>query len=483
MCFLIPLRPSLSLSFHKHFRRDKKTLCNMIVCGKEVRDGCPELHEGINARSLMRMEQAELRDNIMMQRREALARQSLAHQRALVQVPGLPVPSAGSVPVPPGNAFVGALGAQELEMLQAASSAGGFDAKRMSAQKVDIQNGQEAQQQRLQQDKEQSLSTETGIAPPVGTGNQPGAPQVLGPNGQPINSGPSSLASQNQFPPILPPFPASAPIPGPANAGPGAPMRSLPYSLPVGDGSLAAMVDNSDPADVQARIDAMQARILELKRRQLAELEAKHAELQLLEAEEQVRIRRQNAAAEGARAEAFEEQLRLRQENMMGIGAGAHPPAMLPPVAGDTKNGNALGIPVATGPSFADPAPAARVNGEATREMSLTQAPVEAPGPQVQVAPSERVEAASTSALTVQVENPPSNTTGIDASVNGHFCTNQAPSTATTAAADTDFAASSQGQGDTGTLPSTSMTLAEDDPVAFEVAANTCTGDALQATI
>ena len=57
--------PDQDSFFHKNFRRDEPELCDEMICKEEIRDGCPELHGGINAYSLMRMEQADRLQELM----------------------------------------------------------------------------------------------------------------------------------------------------------------------------------------------------------------------------------------------------------------------------------------------------------------------------------------------------------------------------------------------------------------------------------
>lgn len=57
--------PDQDSFFHKMFRRDEPHLCDEMICKEEIRDGCPELHGGINAYSLMRMEQADRLQELM----------------------------------------------------------------------------------------------------------------------------------------------------------------------------------------------------------------------------------------------------------------------------------------------------------------------------------------------------------------------------------------------------------------------------------
>ena len=63
--------PDADTFFHKLFRRDKKTLCDRMTCKEEIRDGCPELHEGINAYSLMRMEQSDMLQEMIRKKEDA----------------------------------------------------------------------------------------------------------------------------------------------------------------------------------------------------------------------------------------------------------------------------------------------------------------------------------------------------------------------------------------------------------------------------
>ena len=57
--------PDQDSFFHMNFRRDEPHLCDELVCKEQIRDGCPELHGGINAYSLMRMEQADRLQELM----------------------------------------------------------------------------------------------------------------------------------------------------------------------------------------------------------------------------------------------------------------------------------------------------------------------------------------------------------------------------------------------------------------------------------
>mmetsp|Transcript_23745 Transcript_23745/g.51433 ORF Transcript_23745/g.51433 Transcript_23745/m.51433 type:complete len:530 (+) Transcript_23745:307-1896(+) len=63
--------PDADTFFHKLFRRDKKTLCDRMICKEEIRDGCPELHVGINAYSLMRMEQSDMLQEMIRKKEDA----------------------------------------------------------------------------------------------------------------------------------------------------------------------------------------------------------------------------------------------------------------------------------------------------------------------------------------------------------------------------------------------------------------------------
>ena len=57
--------PDAESYFHRLFRRDEPDLCEDMICKEEIRDGCPELHEGINDYTLMRMEQADRLQELM----------------------------------------------------------------------------------------------------------------------------------------------------------------------------------------------------------------------------------------------------------------------------------------------------------------------------------------------------------------------------------------------------------------------------------
>jgi hypothetical protein len=57
--------PDAESFFHRLFRRDEPLLCDDMICKEEIRDGCPELHGGINEYSLMRMEQADRLQELM----------------------------------------------------------------------------------------------------------------------------------------------------------------------------------------------------------------------------------------------------------------------------------------------------------------------------------------------------------------------------------------------------------------------------------
>lgn len=466
----------------------------MIVCGKEIRDGCPELHEGINAQSLLRLEQAELRDSLLQQRQEAMARQNLARhtQEALLQQGQAPnvsgAVSAGSAQLGPasdprGGAVVGAFSTQDIDALKAVSDSGGSDPAKVGA----LSNGQEAK-------KQQPVPAGPGAVKP----SQPGVLQVLAPSGQPINSAVSPRANQNQLLSLLPPLPTSAPVPSAVTAGPGAPAASLQSSLPTSlggpnpslplkDGSLASMAANSDPVEIQARIDAMQARILELKRRQLAELEAKHAELQLLEAEEEVRVRRQAAAAEGAKAEAFEKAVRLRHEDMAATGGVGGVEDVKEMSQAVDSNGGTLGMPGA----FALPLPASvpallsaelsaprpvdasvadrGLSGETadnTAPSIASEVVTQAPASQTQVAPAEE-KVASLSAPTVEFDKPLTGHNDTDdASCNG------SSKEVMTSPVDADLAASQESSAPTGltsqgsTGAAVGATAAEGGPIA-----------------
>jgi len=450
--------PDAESFFHKHFRRDKKTLCNMIVCGKEIRDGCPELHEGINAQSLLRLEQAELRDNLLQQRQETMARENLARQAQQALLLQGQAPSAsgavstgsaqlGPASDPRGGTVVGAFSTQDIDALKAVSDSSGPEPAKIGAL---TSNAQET--------KQQPVPTDPGVVKP----SQPGAPQVLAPSGQPINSAVAPQANQNQLLPPLPPLPTSATVPSAVAAGPGVPAASLqsplPPSLdrpnptiPLKDGSLEAIAASSDPVEIQARIDAMQARILELKRRQLAELEAKHAELQLLEAEEEVRVRRQAAAIEGAKAEAFEKAIRLRHEDMAATGVvegveggsmpqaqaaddggGKNPLPQLPPVAVDTRGG--------------------ALTADESAPSVASEFVTQAQSAQTQAAPAEE-KVASFSAPRPELDKPPTDRNGTyDASCNG------SSKEVTTSPADTDLAASQESSAPTIGLTSQGST-------------------------
>lgn len=255
--------PDAESFFHKYFRRDKKNMCNMIVCGREVRDGCPELHEGINSQSLQSMERAELRDSFLRQKHDAAMRaQALLRQQGMSQQPG-PSPPAPHIPALNRNnphlaasahaaaaagmasrvgvlahapsparpkAVVGALriggatthSARDMEMIQAASLGGVFGVNQLAA-----------------------VAAAGGPSPGVHPGMFSQQRTAL--NGAALNG--TALGAE-----------ASAAA------------------------SALALTSSGDPAEVQTRIDLLQARILDLKRRQLAELESKHAELAVLEA-------------------------------------------------------------------------------------------------------------------------------------------------------------------------------------------------------
>jgi len=57
--------PDAESYFHRLFRRDEPDLCEDMICKEEIRDGCPELHGGINDYTLMRMEQADRLQELM----------------------------------------------------------------------------------------------------------------------------------------------------------------------------------------------------------------------------------------------------------------------------------------------------------------------------------------------------------------------------------------------------------------------------------
>ena len=53
--------PDAGSYIHRLFRRDNPSVCLEIGCGEEVRDGCPELHGGINAESLLLLKMSDRR--------------------------------------------------------------------------------------------------------------------------------------------------------------------------------------------------------------------------------------------------------------------------------------------------------------------------------------------------------------------------------------------------------------------------------------
>ena len=249
--------PDAESFFHKMFRRDKPTLCSMITCGKEIRDGCPELHGGINADSLIRLEQAELRENLMQQRKEAIARQSFAHQTALMNHAEFSHSAAAA-----HEANVAAFGSHEFPPSTAAAlgHAGVAGYTGVGYARYDPLTG-------------------------LPIGFHPGA-DLLAVGGGATSGVPLTAAA------------------GMGVAGIGA-FASGAIGTPLDDETLPMLAPNAGVVEVQQQLDEMSERMLVLKRRQLQVLHERHQELRRLELQEALRIRQQQAAAASAYAAAL----------------------------------------------------------------------------------------------------------------------------------------------------------------------------------
>jgi len=92
--------PDVDSFFHRQFRRDEAELCNDMICKEEIRDGCPELHGGINAYSLMRMEQADRLQELMKKNLDTKRKLDMARAIKLREQERVSVGSAAATPTP-----------------------------------------------------------------------------------------------------------------------------------------------------------------------------------------------------------------------------------------------------------------------------------------------------------------------------------------------------------------------------------------------
>eukprot|EP00563_Minutocellus_polymorphus_P012347 CAMPEP_0181064746 /NCGR_PEP_ID=MMETSP1070-20121207/24361_1 /TAXON_ID=265543 /ORGANISM="Minutocellus polymorphus, Strain NH13" /LENGTH=585 /DNA_ID=CAMNT_0023145073 /DNA_START=50 /DNA_END=1807 /DNA_ORIENTATION=+ len=313
--------PDAESFFHKHFRRDKPSLCNIIVCGKEIRDGCPELHGGINANSLLRLEQRELQADLLQQRKKALARQQFSRQTTLTSQADAAHNAAAAHAAHVHAAKVAAIGARGLPPPTVAAA--GYAAY------------------------DPVTSLPVGFRPrgllTCGGGALSGA-----------NAG--SLGSLLAGLPVL--APAASIL---ANEAPAF----------LDSEALTSLAANSEcPVEVQQRLDAMRARILELKRRQIEELELEHRQLQLLEQEGAIRMQRQQAAVTAAGYMGALPTLAARHSaTHPGYLTVSAPAPSVPSAAGNDIAPPASFLAPSLAPPFASvptPAPAAAVHGEQT---------------------------------------------------------------------------------------------------------------------
>ena len=247
--------PDAESFFHKMFRRDKPELCSVITCGKEIRDGCPELHGGINAESLMRLEEAELRANVLQQRKEALARHQLAEQTALRNQTEFAHSAAAAHAT--NLASIGSHGLPPARPTTMASGYAGVGYARYDPL--------------------------TGL--PIGL--HPGSGLLsMGRGTHPTGTRAEATSSAAPI--------TAAGVLG-ARTSIFASRDTGPYLLD--SERLTTLAPNADPVTVQQRLDAMSERILLLKRRQLQALQLREQELQRLEQLEYLRFEQQLAAA------------------------------------------------------------------------------------------------------------------------------------------------------------------------------------------
>ena len=251
--------PDAESFFHKMFRRDKPNLCSMITCGKEIRDGCPELHGGITEESLLRMEQAELRENLLQQRKDALARQQLTHHTALTNHAEFAHSAAAAHAA--NVASIGSHGLPPAIVVPASGYAEGTGYTGVGYARYDPLTGLPI-----------GFHPGAGLLA-VGGGGLPGASST---SGVPPTTAGMGVAGTGAF--------ASGAI-GPSSD----------------DETLRTLAANADAIEVQQQLDEMSERILLLKSRQLQILHERHQELRRLELQEALRIQQQQASVASCR--------------------------------------------------------------------------------------------------------------------------------------------------------------------------------------